>query len=335
MDSDQKKAPRPRKIGKQIGDKIDRTWDHSKDSESDLTEDETILGSTPKESIIMRRTPSPSIPIPRQKDSSPEPHMIKAITLRMYPTSRGAARSTSEAAKSKSLQSETVSEVKVSENDYVSVDPNSVGDHPVRIYETSSDRTLSSSPPRLSKRLLLILDLNGVLLDREYRPLPKGTRETREDREDGFRIGAHLVWKRPFTDSFLDYCFKHFNVVVWTTVTAKNGQALVDFVFGKRVDALCGIFYQEYCDLAPAPPGADNTKPLFQKNLSIIWKENPQFSAENTLILDDSPEKLANNPPQCCFNPRSWKRTMVDDDELSNLGRVRTFLTGALLSARH
>lgn len=343
MDVAERKDSRP---VKQNSGKIDRTWDISDDKDSD-TEDETILGTTPKENTILRRPPSPSIPI-YPKSASPKPNTIKAITLRIClpPKNLSVVNEGAKSTKQKDAA------VKISVNDYISVHPASIGSHQVTVYNTHREDSPSPpaslpSPPTsrpsetLSERFLLILDMNGVLMDREYRPLARGVKETREEREGGFRIGPHLVWKRPFLHQFLDYCFENFNVVVWTTVTAKNGQPLVDFVFGPRVEELRGIFYQEYCELAPPPDviggnieGAESKKPLFLKNLSTIWECNPQFSAANTLIVDDSPEKLVNNPARCCINPTSWKRTLVNDDELGRFGRVRTFLSDVLVTAR-
>ncbi|GAB4860889.1 hypothetical protein Ancab_036050 [Ancistrocladus abbreviatus] len=98
-------------------------------------------------------------------------------------------------------------------------------DHSKRISESSSVlQCLSNPATQCSRRKLLILDLNGLLADIvpycSDRYTPNKT------------ISSKAVFKRPFCDDFLQFCFERFDVGIWSSRTRKNVAALVDFLLG-------------------------------------------------------------------------------------------------------
>ena len=158
---------------------------------------------------------------------------------------------------------------------------------------------------------LLILDVNGILIHREYQKNldlapPKGA----------YREGNFFVWLRPGLKDFLDYCFTNFEVAVWSSAAKHNLDPLVKEVFGKYYTRLVFVADQDYCQKVPPAKANSRTttnykspKPLFLKNLDKVWafsRLKNRYNATNTLIIDDSDEKMVNNPPECHFNPGTW-----------------------------
>ncbi len=164
-----------------------------------------------------------------------------------------------------------------------------------------------------SDRPLVIIDLNGLLIDRVYEP------DESVNMEGSTRVGNFLVWKRPNTDSFLDFLFEHFDVAVWSSVQQWNIEKLVQFVFEHREPYLKFIFHQGHCEPMVHPDPLSNL-PLFLKNLSVVWEEHPQYDEKNTTIIDDTHIKLVNNLQSCLVAGKSWTKEMVEDMELAEGG---------------
>ena len=79
---------------------------------------------------------------------------------------------------------------------------------------------------------------------------------------------------------------------------------------------------QTKCVRVEPHPDPTETKPLFEKPLSRVWDEFSRYNEKNTIIFDDSPLKMRNNPPECAFQPDSWVVTQRKDDELSPGGGI-------------
>lgn len=161
-----------------------------------------------------------------------------------------------------------------------------------------------------SSRKLVILDLNNILIDREFQK-----DKTVDNITNATRIGNFLVWKRPHLDVFLGYLFKYFDVAVWSSVKKWNVDQLIPFIFNDYKEQLKFVWSQENCEIVENPDPEAN-KPLFMKNLISVWEQFPQYDAGNTLLIDDNKDKTDNNPNICVLNPIKWTRDMEDDTEL-------------------
>jgi hypothetical protein len=173
------------------------------------------------------------------------------------------------------------------------------------------------------KKKLLILDLNGVLIDRilakEFiRPIDWGDEIPMELRPK--HVGGFLCWKRKNLKSFLKYIFKNFTVAVWSSAKLHNTKKLVEFVFGSLENKLLFIWGQDRCGKEPHP--TSKVKPLFLKNLVDVWKEFPEYSLDNTLLIDDSILKNKNNPVETYFISPKWTYIEITDDGLSKNGII-------------
>ncbi|KAK6913358.1 FCP1 homology domain [Dillenia turbinata] len=73
-----------------------------------------------------------------------------------------------------------------------------------------------------SRRKLLILDVNGLLADVIF----KAQVEQRPD----IWIARRAIFKRPFCDDFLRFCFENFDVGVWSSRSAKYLYELTDYL---------------------------------------------------------------------------------------------------------
>ena len=146
---------------------------------------------------------------------------------------------------------------------------------------------------------LIIFDLNGVLIDRERTLYNK-------DETLSFRIRNTSVWVRPNIDKLFEYVFEHFDVGVWSCCNEENTTSLVEKVFGTYKDELIFVFNGNHCR------GLSKK----EKRLSFIWKRFPKYNKTNTLIIDDTIEKVSMNPLECIYNVSTWKKGGSDTSEL-------------------
>lgn len=156
-----------------------------------------------------------------------------------------------------------------------------------------------------SNRKLLILDANGILINRRYEKNLKV-----EPPPGAYREGNFFVWCRPGLNEFLDYIFQNYDVAVWSSAMKHNLEPVAKQIFGKYYDKLVFIWDQSRCQTLQEAKKKKDDKPLFLKNLSDVWQCKDfkgRYTAKNTLIIDDSDEKMVNNPKSCHLNPGTWK----------------------------
>lgn len=189
------------------------------------------------------------------------------------------------------------------------------------------------------KKFLIILDLNGTLLQR-----------LKKDPRPGVKCLANIhgrpVVIRPHLTSFLSSLLNthqqqsSVDVGVWTSALPKNAVPMVMLAFGSLLNAsvytdetsddvaesyanfagrpdfpgptgtgrLAFIWSQAKCDIkgyGKGSRGKGDVKPDFLKNLQKVWDAFPhQYGPENTIIIDDSPGKiLAGHEPNHLLIP--------------------------------
>ncbi len=109
-----------------------------------------------------------------------------------------------------------------------------------------------------------------------------------------------------------------------------NVSGLVDLVFGARRKELLFELDQRSCLSVPHPQ--TTKKPLFKKPLRHVWQQHPGFEGQ-TLLIDDSPLKAADNPPHVLYCPAEWSRDCADEATNGALGRggaIRAWLEALL-----
>ena len=161
----------------------------------------------------------------------------------------------------------------------------------------------------MSRRYLLVLDINGTLLERKS----KGDKVAHAITRD-FSSCDKQVFLRPHLQQFLLKVSQIMDIALWTSAMPKSANALFSTTFAPY------NFVFKWTRLDCNIDGAGK-KQKTTKDLSKIYSEFPMYNAKNTLILDDSLHKIlalqaklhiptytVSDP---CFNP------LIDTDLIS------------------
>lgn len=168
--------------------------------------------------------------------------------------------------------------------------------------------------------MLVILDLNGTLVETSFHRLPNA--------HYNCIVRKKFVYNRPFLEHFLDFIFSHPDVTavaIWTSCQEVNAIPLVNMVFEGRPKPLF-VWHREQCDKVER----FGDKYATIKDLRKVWETYPDFGPSNTLIIDDSPSKLLpihtkNHIPIRTYESSSLN--VADDNELLS---VKTCLLSRL-----
>ncbi|RWR83226.1 NLI interacting factor [Cinnamomum micranthum f. kanehirae] len=183
-------------------------------------------------------------------------------------------------------------------------------------------------PVNSTRRKLLILDVNGLLVDIvEFQP---------NWRRPDKKVSRRSVYKRPFCDDFIKFCFDRFDVGIWSSRTSKNLEAVLKIFIGDDKNKLLFCWDQSHCTSTGFKTIENRNKPLFLKELKKIWdKEEPnlpwekgEYTPSNTLLLDDSPYKALRNPPYTAIFPSPYNFQDENDNSLGPEGDLRVYLEG-------
>ncbi|XP_071720741.1 uncharacterized protein [Rutidosis leptorrhynchoides] len=180
---------------------------------------------------------------------------------------------------------------------------------------------------KLGKKLI-IFDLNGLLAD-IVSPRPNGI-----EPDKGFKNVA--IFKRPFLDDFMCFCFERFNVGIWSSRSTKMLKPILDFLLGDLKNKLLFCWDGSKCTKTGIRTLEDKHKYLVLKDIKKIWETNgPRnswvkgtFNESNTLLLDDSPYKALINPKHTGIFPVSYSYKNKDDNSLGPKGELRSYLEG-------
>ncbi|KAF9624556.1 hypothetical protein IFM89_011730 [Coptis chinensis] len=205
----------------------------------------------------------------------------------------------------------------------------------VSIITNTKQLELENSVPERAphiRRKLLILDLNGLLVD-IVSSLPHGYQADK-------RVAKKALLKRPFCDDFLKFCFQRFRVGVWSSRTRRNVDTVVDYIMADFRHELLFCWDQSHCTTTGFYTLADRHKPLVLKELRKLWDkhvpslpwEKGEYNESNTLLLDDSPYKALLNPPHTAIFPVSYKFQNSNDNSLAPGGDLRIYLEGLAIA---
>mmetsp|Transcript_86449 Transcript_86449/g.242022 ORF Transcript_86449/g.242022 Transcript_86449/m.242022 type:complete len:357 (-) Transcript_86449:48-1118(-) len=181
-----------------------------------------------------------------------------------------------------------------------------------RVFQPSKKKRLTPQPGQSARnaRLLVILDMNGVLLFRNSK------------RDDGLM--------RPHLEDFLSTLFEELEdkvqVAVWSSMMQHNLMPLVYKAFGSWADRLQFVWDQSCCTQKWVP---QLHKPLLRKDL--MWLRQTAWAAcvpDFVLLVDDDPIKCTENPKGTAVHPSSfkkgeddasWETVLAEDTELLRL----------------
>ncbi|GMY12889.1 putative fcp1 likey domain-containing protein [Fagus crenata] len=156
--------------------------------------------------------------------------------------------------------------------------------------------SLVRAPVGHLRKKLLILDLNGLLAD-IVQPAPKNYKPD-------FKFAGRAIFKRPFCQDFLKFCFERFEVGVWSSRIKKNVTRVTDYLLGDMKHKLLLCWDLSYCTPTKFKTLAEKHKFVVFKELRRIWEKHDRslpwvkgdYNESNTLLLDDSPYKALLNP---------------------------------------
>ncbi|KAL4652834.1 hypothetical protein ACB092_01G260300 [Castanea dentata] len=188
--------------------------------------------------------------------------------------------------------------------------------------------SLLRAPVGHLRKKLLILDINGVLAD-IVQPAPKNCKPD-------FKFAGRALFKRPFYQDFLKFCFERFEVGVWSSRAKKNVTRVIDYLMGGAKRKLLLCWDRSHCTPTKFKTLEDKHKPVVLKELRKIWeKHDPSlpwkkgdYNQSNTLLLDDSPYKALLNPPHTAIFPDSFNFQNTGDNSLGAGGELRVYLEG-------
>ena len=124
-------------------------------------------------------------------------------------------------------------------------------------------------------RLLVVLDLDETLIHAT----------TKEDLgEPDFDMEGWKVYKRPHLNRFLDYCFEHFDVAVWTSAGELFADGIVTQIMPSR--ALKFVWSAERCT---QHFNSETLEYYPRKLLKKICRRG--WSANRIVAIDDTPSK--------------------------------------------
>ncbi|KAI0011159.1 hypothetical protein F4779DRAFT_574516 [Xylariaceae sp. FL0662B] len=190
---------------------------------------------------------------------------------------------------------------------------------------------LASLPPFIlpyTRRILVVIDLNGTLLFRPSRTNPTSFIE------------------RPHARVFLSYCIEVFNVVIWSSAKPNNVYSMCkQLMTEEQLSRVVAIWGRDRFNLSRS----DYTKRVdCYKRLTTLWADpaiaashpdaenGARWSQKDTVLVDDSVEKARSEPynlveiPEFKGNPREDDRVLpqVHDylNECSRQADISTYM---------
>ena len=166
---------------------------------------------------------------------------------------------------------------------------------------------------------LIVIDLNGLLMQRSFSPLGASSSGFRIDQDA--KVGNFYVYNRPHMREFLDFLHANFTVGVWSSATEYNSRMLVRHLWGKKKEKqLAFVWGQEKCTNVGVFT-EPRVKPVFLKELDKLWSFNAvmeKFRDGRTVLIDDSPYKAVNNPMHSALHPAEFKIVFKEGNPLSS-----------------
>ena len=183
---------------------------------------------------------------------------------------------------------------------------------------TESQRTyqnISNSIEEIEKQKLnIILDLNGLLLQRNF---------TKSSKHQNIRCGKEWITLRPGCLDFLASLVEKYNVGIWSTALMHNLKPIIDALqefLGSKLPFFV-VWDQEKCSVCkngkiyrPDKLGVETMfKPL--STLGMIFNCDPR----RIILIDDSPYKGSINPQENCIYPSTFDTFKEDNTLLHDL----------------
>ncbi|KAJ6311300.1 hypothetical protein OIU77_013133 [Salix suchowensis] len=206
------------------------------------------------------------------------------------------------------------------------------------IYDDDSEEDRGDLPDDLSldklslkvpKKKLLILCLGGLLCHRVC--IKRGSGNVRTNRRPDAAYGSFKVYKRPFCDDFVKFCFERFEVGIWSSAKEWYMNDALDGVMRGFRSKLLFAWDQDKCTDSGLKTLENRKKPIFLKQFKTLsalsWCKELD-TCLNTLLIDNDPYKALLNPPHTAVFPDEYTVDCAGDSALGPEGDLRVYLEG-------
>ncbi|XP_015695065.1 uncharacterized protein LOC102713103 isoform X2 [Oryza brachyantha] len=187
---------------------------------------------------------------------------------------------------------------------------------------------------RFQRKKLLILDINGLLADINQ--------DHHNAHMSDAKVRGKLVFRRPYCNDFLKFCFQKFELGIWSSRLKANVDAVINIIMEEDMkESLLFCWDLSKCTGTKFKTLENKDKPLVLKELKKLWnKEDPdlpweqgEFSPSNTLLVDDSPYKALGNPSHTAIFPHPYRYLDKKDNSLAPGGDLRVYLENLAAAA--
>lgn len=149
---------------------------------------------------------------------------------------------------------------------------------------------------------LVILDFNGVFVDKVFDPLIETGQTGRTDKGIEYKtIKNFIIYFRPNYREILDEIAKRYSVAFWSSTTEQTAQTILSLMGLKKYDFRF-IWFRENTLFDPnygideGIERHDTVKNLTNVYLNPVGNKDRKWDEKNTLIIEDSPKKVKYNP---------------------------------------
>jgi hypothetical protein len=166
--------------------------------------------------------------------------------------------------------------------------------------QPSSSTPLPARLPQVAplSQYFLLMDINGVLLATHFGIIGKEkVRSIHTQARDGLR-------------EFLVHCASNFNVVFWTSMNTDNLEHHFATLFSHapELGKDCPRFAQNWCNVSTYIEPDNVERPFFLKHIAHLLGDSMGLggrgtTADNTLLVDDTPYKNVLNDPYNAVHP--------------------------------
>jgi len=173
-----------------------------------------------------------------------------------------------------------------------------------------------------SDKLLVVLDINGVLIERIHRT-NMHTFPSVKSSQNFITPNGYFVFVRPNIKPFFDFLFDTYDVAIWSSMNPTNTHTIINKLFTKsQRDLIKFVFTQENCKVEN---NIGDIKPTFYKIFNYTIPELYSYY-NKTILIDDSPIKCLYNKKFTSIHPKTFNHKKFDDELLFLIKYLQSIL---------
>ena len=179
------------------------------------------------------------------------------------------------------------------------------------------------------KKMTVFLDLDeSIISAQEYETINPSNPKVKKFKYSVMDQDFY-VFERPNLQPFLDFCFKNFNVSVWTAASRSYMTFIVKNIIQRKRRKIEYALFSDHCDLS-------DRKYRCMKSLKMLWHRYglDQFDSSNTVIIDDNADlKKYQSAQTIVIKPFKFNQAGSEKDDVL-MGHVKPLLEKFLRAGR-